>query len=337
MGTLYVFVFMCSSSDSSPAAFSGVSHLPIASIYKERRRLSTFYYPVCDRVTFHTSPFSTFIFSLYLTSPSAPFPVASSRPPFLGRSVRSHPAIMYPGCACVSLCAIAWACISGSCRKLGWLTLMATRCLTEVWTHTHTNPDTHTRTPISWLEKTDEGSAGAQRQGERQQQSESMKTPIRDWHTGNGEQRKKEKSIQFFSFYPKTKAWVFFSPQHGWFWRYKHTTWVRTDDCPVSSEGFWCDLRSKLYSARCFRCSFHSGICVCVHARVCERDTERVWDAETPTVRAEIFIGIPSSTVYICNFKHITHTQRHTHDEFNVLKTKGSFRQHDRWTVWLLE
>lgn len=105
MGTLYVFVFMCSSSDSSPAAFSGVSHLPIAGIYKERCRLSRFYYPVRDRVTVHTSPFSTFIFSLYLTSPSAPFPVASSRPPFLGRSVRSHPAIMYPGvCLCVTVC-----------------------------------------------------------------------------------------------------------------------------------------------------------------------------------------------------------------------------------------
>lgn len=106
MGTLYMFVFMCSSSDSSPAAFSGVSHLPIASIYKERPRLSSFCYPVHERVTVHTSPFSTLIFSLYLISHSAPFPVASSRPPFLCHSVHSYPAVMYPRvlvCRCVQL------------------------------------------------------------------------------------------------------------------------------------------------------------------------------------------------------------------------------------------
>lgn len=109
MGTLYEFVFMCSSSDSSPATFSGVSHLPIASIYKARWRLSSFYYPVHHRVTLHTSPFSTLIFSLCLISHSAPFPVASSRPAFLRRSVHSHPAVMYPR---VCLCVAVYDCVS---------------------------------------------------------------------------------------------------------------------------------------------------------------------------------------------------------------------------------
>lgn len=110
MGT-YMFVFMCSSSDSSPAAFSGVSHLPIASIYKERRPLSSFYYPVHDHVTVHTSLFSTLISALGWISHSAPFPAASSLSPFLRHSVHSPPAVMYPRvrlcvavCSCVSLC-----------------------------------------------------------------------------------------------------------------------------------------------------------------------------------------------------------------------------------------
>lgn len=112
MGTLYVFVFMRSSSDSSPAAFSGVSHLPIASIYKEQQSLSRFYCPVHDRVTLHTSPFSTFIFSLYLTSHSAPFAMVSSHPPFLRRSVHSHPAVMCPRvCLCVAVCSCVSLCL----------------------------------------------------------------------------------------------------------------------------------------------------------------------------------------------------------------------------------
>lgn len=52
-------------------------------------------------------------------------------------------------CVCVSLC------VTGSCRKLGWLTLMATRCLTLRYNCTHTHTHTccvhiHVNTGFNW-------------------------------------------------------------------------------------------------------------------------------------------------------------------------------------------
>lgn len=101
-GTLYVFVFMCSSSDSSPAAFSGVSHLSIASIYKERRHLSRFHYPMHDRVTVHTSPFSPLNFLPLFNQSFHSFPLAALHF-FAALSISILPSCILV-CACVSLC-----------------------------------------------------------------------------------------------------------------------------------------------------------------------------------------------------------------------------------------
>jgi len=55
------------------------------------------------------------------------------------------------------------------------------------------------------------------------------------------------------------------------FWR-TNNTWVKADDCHISSKWLGCDLWSKRWLAKCCRCCLLCGICVCVC--VCEEGVE---------------------------------------------------------------
>ena len=248
---------MFSSSDSSPAAFSGVSHLPIASIVKERRSRAW----LCD-------------------CSHIPFFHLNFLPPFLCRSVHSYPAVMYPR---VSLCAIAWACVSGSCRKLGWLTLMATRCLTSSYvglTHTNTStpilPHTHTEAAEEHQDKVSDSDWG-----KAWKHQKGRDTLRRGWA--------EEKGSQFTSF-RSTKAVLLF-PQHG------------CGDANTTCEDRWLSRVVRgVFSVTLDQSFARPDASDVVSTRVCkierERESERHRDPETSTVRATVLMAIPFSTVY---------------------------------------
>ncbi len=74
-------------------------------------------------------------------------------------------------CVFVSLCVCVSLCVTGSCRKLGWLTLIATRCLTLRYSHTHTQ--TH---GFQHRRQTETDSRAAWRQGEWHRLSKGKET-----------------------------------------------------------------------------------------------------------------------------------------------------------------
>lgn len=146
MGTPYVcFYLVLFWLIDSPPAFVCTSHLPIISVYIlqwcDYLVFLFFNAQQCDSLYHKSRPF----FRLYFLHHSSL--LASRCPPFLhpatlstlGLSVCLPNAVYcaamfclwFVSCVCVSLC------VTGSCRKLGWLTLMATRCLTLRYSRTH--------------------------------------------------------------------------------------------------------------------------------------------------------------------------------------------------------